>query len=171
VGTTIFFPTIEQRRTDLAYDGGLVLLMNGLASHHTERFLEQCETRQIEILFPIPHASDQIQPLDLLTFAIMKQGFSASKCNRLVNPQSNKVVRMLGSWFGASAPHYNVEAFMNVSVIPYERDGRFFLRLAPGKARRVRGSDIHKGPARHDFAPGARRRFCLPTVVSVNHQV
>jgi hypothetical protein len=30
---------------------------------------------------------------------------------------------MLGAWFGASAPHRNVEAFMNVGLIPYERDG------------------------------------------------
>jgi hypothetical protein len=35
----------------------------------------------MDVLFLISRASDQIQPLDLLTFALMKQGFSASKLN------------------------------------------------------------------------------------------
>jgi hypothetical protein len=83
---TAFIPTIEQRRTDLAYDGRVVLLMDGLGSHHTDRFLAECKARQIDVLFLIPHASNQIRPLDLLTFALMKQGFLASKFNRLANP-------------------------------------------------------------------------------------
>jgi hypothetical protein len=72
---------------------------------------------------------------------------------------------MLSARFGASVPHHNVEAFMNVGLISYERDGRFFLRVAPEKARRVRGSDTFEGSARDDFPPGARRRFRLPTWV------
>jgi hypothetical protein len=64
---------------------------------------------------------------------------------------------MLGAWFGASAPNHNVEAFMNVGLIRSERGGRFFLRVVPEKARRVRGSDILEGPARPDFPPSARR--------------
>jgi hypothetical protein len=103
-----------------------MLLIDGLGSHHTDRFLAECQTRQIDVLFLIPHASDQIRPLDLLTFALLKQGISGSKFNRLSNPQSNKVVRMLGAWFGASSPHHNLEAFMNVGLIPDERDGDSF---------------------------------------------
>jgi hypothetical protein len=95
----------------------------------------------------------------------MKQGFSASEFNQLMNAQSNKVVRMLGAWFGASAPHHNVEAFMNASLISYERDGRFFLMVVLAKARRVRGSDTFERPARPDFPPRAHRRFRLPTGV------
>jgi hypothetical protein len=60
--------------------------MEGLGSHHTDRFPAECKTRQIDVLFLIPHASDQLQPPDLLIFALMKQGFSASKFNRLSNP-------------------------------------------------------------------------------------
>jgi hypothetical protein len=136
--------------------------MDGLGSHHIDRFLAECKTRQIDVLFLIPHASDQIQPLDLLTFALMKQGFSASKFNRLLNPQSNKVLCVLGAWFGASAPHHNVEAIMNVGLISYEHDDQFFLRVVPEKARRVRGSDTFEGSVRPDFLPVARRRFRLP---------
>jgi hypothetical protein len=159
---TVFFPTVERRRQDLAYGGKALLLLDGLGSHHTAKFLTECETRGIEILPLIPHASDQIQPLDVLTFAMMKQTFSASRFNQLANPQSNKVVRMLGAWFAASAPHHNVEAFMSVGLIPVERDGRFFLTVVPEKARRVRGSTVVE-PAWGTFPPDARERFRLPT--------
>jgi hypothetical protein len=163
--TAVFFPMIEQLHTDLAYDGRVIFLMDGLGFYHTGRFLAECKTRQVDVLFLIPHTSDQIQPLDLLTFAFMKQAFSASKFNRLANQQSNKVVRMLGAWFGASALHHNVDAFMNVGLTPHERNGRFFPRAATEKARRVHGSHILEGTARPDFPPGARHRFGLPTAV------
>jgi hypothetical protein len=160
---TVFFPTIEQRRQDLGYRGRVVLIMDGLGSHHTDQFMGDCEARNIQVLFLIPHSSDQIQPLDVLTFALMKQGFSASKFDRLVNAQSNKVVRMLGAWFGASAPHHNVEAFMNIGLIPEERDGQFVLKVVPEKARRVRGISLDDQPARPSFPPDAQRRFRLAT--------
>jgi hypothetical protein len=69
--------------------------MDGLGFHYTEQFLAESAARNIEILFLIGYAFDQLQPLDLLIFAIMKQTCSASRCNRLLNPPSNKVVRML----------------------------------------------------------------------------
>jgi hypothetical protein len=91
VGQNVFFPTIDQRRLDLGYQGKALLLMDGFGSHHTEQFLAECAARNIEVLFPIADVSDPLQPLDLLTFPMMKQTFSASKADRLANPQSNKV--------------------------------------------------------------------------------
>jgi hypothetical protein len=114
---TVFFPTVERGRQDLAYDGRALLLLDGLGSHHTVEFLRECEARKIEILPLIPHASDQIQPLDVLIFALLNQTFSASRFNQLANPQSKKSVHTLGPWFTASPPHHNVEAFMSVCLI------------------------------------------------------
>jgi hypothetical protein len=131
---TVFFPTIDQHRRDRGSQGKALLLIDGLGSHHAEQFLVECAARNIEVLFLIAHASDQLQPLHLLTFAMMKQAFSASKFGRLMNPQSNKVVLMLGAWFSVSAPHYNVEAFMSMELIPVERDGRFFRVVHSEKA-------------------------------------
>jgi hypothetical protein len=111
----------------------------------------------------VPHASDQIQSLDLLTFALMKQRFSNSGSSRLHNAHSNKPVRILGAWFAASAPHHNVEAFMNVGLIPLEAQGQFYLRVDRGEARRVRGlgemeHQIPEAPIPRE----ARRRFDFP---------
>jgi hypothetical protein len=83
-------------------------------------------------LFLIPHAADRLQPLDLLTFDIMMQTFSVSEFNCLVNHWANKVARMLGASFAASAPHQNVEAFMSMGLMPVEGDGRSFLTVGRG---------------------------------------
>jgi hypothetical protein len=94
----VFFPTIDQRRRDLGYQDKALLLMDRFGSHHAEQFLVGCAARNIEPLLLIAHATDQVPPLDLLTFDMTKETFSASKFNRLVNLQSNKVVRMLSAW-------------------------------------------------------------------------
>jgi hypothetical protein len=64
---------------------------------------------------------------------MVKQTFSASEFDLLVNSQTNKVIRMLAAWFIASAPHHNPEAFMFLGLIPVELDGRFFLTVHPEK--------------------------------------
>jgi hypothetical protein len=136
--------------------------MDGLGSHHVGQFLAECAARNIEVLFLIVHASDQLQPLNLLTFAMTKQTFSASKFNRLMNRQSNKVVRMLGACFAANVPHHNVEAFMSMGLIPAERDGRFVQTVRTEKARSVRGLRRVQSKGER-FPPDARGRFRLPT--------
>jgi hypothetical protein len=163
-GDEVFLPAVRERRAQFGYDGRVLLLMDGLGSHHTESFLGKCAQEGIEVLFLVPHASDQIQPLDLLTFALMKQRFSSSKFTRLHSQQSNKLVRMLGAWFAASAPHHNVEAFISVGLVSFEAHGRFYLRVVRGETRRVRGL----GEAGHEIPeaplPGeARRRYRLAT--------
>lgn len=86
--TEVFFAMIEQRRAEHNDYGKALLLMDGLRARHTDRFLEQCAEHEVEVRFLVPHVSDQTQPLDLLTFALMKQRDSSSKFNRLSNPQS-----------------------------------------------------------------------------------
>lgn len=166
--TTVFFPTIDERRRELAYHDKIILLMDGLGAHHTDKFLADCTARNVKVIFLVPHASDQIQPLDLLTFAVMKQRFSASKFERLSNPQSNKIVRILGAWFAASVPHYNVEAFMSMGLIPEDRGGQIFLKVVPEEARRVRGigmADVQ--PPGDLFGSDGQRRVRLPNGDSI----
>jgi hypothetical protein len=93
----MFFPTIDEHNRDLGDQRKALHLLDGIGSHHIEQFLAECTAPNIEILFLIVHASDQLQPLDFLTFAMMKETFSASKLNSVVNHRSNKVVRILGA--------------------------------------------------------------------------
>jgi hypothetical protein len=143
--------------------------MDGLGSHHTDLFLEQCAEGAVDGLFLVPHASNQTQPLDLLIFALTKPRYSASKFQRLTNPQSNQVVRILGAWFAASGPHHNVEVFMNLSLFPLKASNDIFLIVDREKARRVRG-----WPRTSDeipsvqLPPEAQRRTHLPMGLEIN---
>jgi hypothetical protein len=94
----------------------------------------------------------------------MKQRYSASKFQRLTNPQSHQVVRILGAWFAASDRHHNVELFMSLGLFPLEASNDIFLIVDREKARRVRG-----WPRTSDeissvqLPPEAQRRTPLPT--------
>jgi hypothetical protein len=157
--------TIAERRAHLSYQGKVVL-MDGLCSHHTDQFLQDCEGRGIEVVFLVPHSSHETQPLDILTFALLKQRFSNPKFERLRTAQSNKIVRMLGAWFAASAPHHNVEAFMGIGLIPWEDHGHDSLEVHPERARRVSIAGIEvQGISRPRLAEDARTRIHLPTGV------
>jgi hypothetical protein len=42
-------------------------------------------------------------------------------------------------WVAASAPHRNIETFMDACLIPVERNGDCYLSAQPENARKVRG--------------------------------
>jgi hypothetical protein len=92
-----FFPAVLRRRREFGYKGSTLLLLDGLGCHQAPEFLRACEREQIRILPSPPHSSDQLQPLDLLTFALLKHRFSSSRFNRCESAQSNKIIRMLGA--------------------------------------------------------------------------
>jgi hypothetical protein len=153
----VFFPQVEERRRELHYAGRALLLLDGLGSHHTDAFLQECEERGIGVFFFVPHSSDQTQPLDLVTFGLLKQYFSASRFHALENPQSNKVVKILGAWFASSAPHHNVEAFINLGLIPTMIGDEVFLKVDREHARRVRNYEGN----RPDLGREGQQRFRL----------
>jgi hypothetical protein len=160
----VFFPSIEKRRSMFDYTGKVIVLMDGLGAHHTDAFLNKCGEKNIEVIFFVPHSSDQCQPLDLLTFALLKRHFSSSSFHRLDNPQSNKVVKMLSAFFNATTPHLNVEAFMRLGLIPYAPviPGDIYLRVAREQAARVRRPGDILPDTSAPLGPEGRKRITLP---------
>jgi hypothetical protein len=137
----VFFPAVAQRRSEFGYTGRALLLLDGLGSHHTDEFLQTCASQDIDVLFLVLHSSDQTQPLDVLTFALMKRHFSGSRFSGLENPQSSRLVRILGAWSASSAPYHNIEAFLRIGLVPFDeplRSGDYYLRLQREAARCVR---------------------------------
>jgi hypothetical protein len=60
--------------------------LHDLGSHHTDEFLQTCVGQGVGVSFLVPHSSDQPQPLEVLTFALMKRHFSGSRFIRLDAP-------------------------------------------------------------------------------------
>jgi hypothetical protein len=160
-------PGVAQRRAEIGYTGRALLLLDGLGSHHTDEFLQTCAGQDIDVLFLVPHSSDQIQPLDVLTFTLMKKHFSDSRFSPLENPQSNRLVRILGASSESAAPHHNIEAFLRIGLVPFEepwRSGEYYLRVqreAAGCVRRWPG--LEEGGDRAPLQPEGQRRVRLPT--------
>jgi hypothetical protein len=132
-----------------------------------DEFLQTCASQDIDVLFLFPQPSDQTQPLDVLTFALMKRHFSGSRFSRLENPESNRLVRILAAWSELSAPHHNIEAFLRIGLVLFEeplRSGEYYLRVQPEAARcarRWRG--LKEGGDRAPLQPEGRRRVRLST--------
>jgi hypothetical protein len=120
----VFFPALAQRQAQFGYTGRALLLSDGLGFHHTDEFLQTCAGQEIDVLFLVPHSSDQTQPLDVLTFALMKRHFSGSRFNRFVG--------IIGAWSESSALHQNIEAFPRIGLVPFEeplRSEEYYLRV------------------------------------------
>jgi hypothetical protein len=72
----------------------------------------------------------------------MKRHFSGSPASRLENPQSNRLVRILGAWSESGALCHNIEAFLRIGPVPFEflRSGKNYLRMHREAARCLRRS-------------------------------
>jgi hypothetical protein len=79
----VFFSTIETRRQKEGYQSRALLLVDGLGSHHSPEFLQECERRNIYMLFFVPHRSDQRRPLDLVRFSLLKRDFGQYRFDML----------------------------------------------------------------------------------------
>jgi hypothetical protein len=154
----VFFPTIEDKRKRKDYQGPCILVMDGLGCHHTDRFLEECQDRNIYVIFLAPHSSDQCQPLDLVTFALLKRYFSQFTFDRLPSAQSNKIIKMMGAWYQATAPHQVISAWLSMGVVPFRgEDGEKYIGVDRANARAVRGWTTGAPQLLPFGAPGRRR--------------
>jgi hypothetical protein len=124
----VFFPTIERRRQKEGHQGPALLILDGLGSHHSPEFLQECEQRNIYTLFLVRHSSDQTQPLDLVRFSLLKRSFGQYTFDILPTAQSNKIVKIMGAWYQATAPHQVVSAWILMGLVPFRgKDGVGFF--------------------------------------------
>jgi hypothetical protein len=135
----VFFVAMEERRTRTEYQEPALVILNGCSSHHPVEFLQACDARNIDVLVLVPHSSDQCQPLDLVTFGLLKRSFGQFTFDAVKSAPSKKVRKTMGAWCQATAPHQIVSAWMSMGLIPYRgRDGLVYLRVDRARARAVR---------------------------------
>lgn len=134
----IFFPEVEARRAEHNYNEPAILILDQLGSHHSPQFEAECEDRNIFLCYLVPHTSDQTQPLDLVTFGLLKGQYSKMSFTKLESAQSNQIVRMLGAWHQAVTPHLVISAFNAAGMYQSMINGRLYWRVNREMARRVR---------------------------------
>ena len=71
---TCFFPNLNKKREEFQYFGQACLIMDGFKGHTKayEEIKDIFEKNNVKVIFIPPHSSDQIQPLDLLGFNLLK---------------------------------------------------------------------------------------------------
>ena len=134
----VFFPDIEKRRKKYDYEGPAVLILDGLGSHYSDTFLEACNIYNVYVLFLVPHTSDQCQPLDLVTFSLLKRAYSKMTFDKFASKQSNQVIKMLGAWYQATAPHLIISAFVASGMNPYLNNNQIYWNVDLRKASQLR---------------------------------
>lgn len=109
--------------------------MDQCTSHSTDSISDLCSLNNIELLFYPPHASNQLQVLDLLIFAITKRYLA--KANRLesTNIQSEHLINILQSFYQAANPPNIIASFRNSGISVVYEDGILLVRITPETCR------------------------------------
>ena len=131
----VFITFIVEKRDKTGYNGKAVLIMDGFIAHHkcvedSER-ARILEMNNIIVLFIPPHSSDQIQPLDLITFNLQKLWKSRITLEKSYSYQTKQIVETYNSLYMASAPHFIKSAFERAGILRSRRDWTPEGGLAP----------------------------------------
>jgi hypothetical protein len=124
-------------------------------------FVTEAIDRNIYPIFLVPHSSDQYQPLDLITYGLMKRFMSAGQLISLRSRQCQKLVRLLGAWHQATSPQQVVSAFVAMGFVPFlGEDNVLYMRVNRGRATQVRSWEAHD-PEPLEFGRGGGRKIRL----------
>ena len=116
----VFIPYVQKKREYTEYDGPAVLIMDGFIAHH--KCVEEQSRKniidelKIQVLFLPPHSSDQIQPLDLVTFNFQKLWKKKCKFLPFYSYQTKQILETYNSLLMASTPHYIKAAFERAGI-------------------------------------------------------
>jgi hypothetical protein len=150
----VLFPFFWAQRQSLGYDGFGVLILDGCSCHNSDQFLEDCVVHGIVPLELPAHSSDQLQPLDLVIFALQKAEASRIHPGIGLNPQTVQVLKVVNGYHKACCPSNVISAFQNGAIEPDMRevyggeDGKQLLgsvrtvKINRAKARKVRHYEI-----------------------------
>ena len=115
-----FLPSIQMKREKTGYTGKAILILDGFSAHYkciddpTRK--ANIEKLNIDVVFIPPHSSNQVQPLDLLTFALQKKWKREIKISKNFSYQSQQIIKTYESVVRASSPRYIVAAFKRAGI-------------------------------------------------------
>ena len=96
-----FFPDLEKKRDDYQYYGPACLIMDGFKGHYKayEDIKNVFSENNVKVLFIPPHSSDQVQPLDLLGFNLLKLTKNKSHISFQsgTSDQTKEIVRIMNA--------------------------------------------------------------------------
>jgi hypothetical protein len=123
----IFLPDVAHRRKQFAYQGKVILLIDGFKGHAYDTFEQECIDNDIQVKYLIAHSSHMTQPLDQCTFAELKRVFGNIRYTGCRSKQSNKIIRMLMAWRHCTARNLVTGTFAaGIVAERYIDDGLYY---------------------------------------------
>ena len=124
INTTIFFewihriliPYFETERKKINYQGYAILLMDGCSSHKTNDIEEILFDNGIIVQYLPAHTSDQVQPLDVGIFHVLKQAMSRIHPPTWMNQQTKQIYKILGGLHAVTTPPNIISAFSQCGI-------------------------------------------------------
>ena len=115
--TEIFIPVLSAKRTKYNYSGKAVLLMDQFVAH--KNGIENIDLNQLnlEVIYLVPHTSDQTSPLDLGIFGEQKRISGLIKKDCHVSALTNQIKKIVTSLWKASDPVGFISAFRSMRII------------------------------------------------------
>jgi transposase len=111
-----FCPELERRRETYNYYGPACLILDGCTAHHGPNFTELCQEKLVQPIFLPPHSSNQLQPLDLCFFGLVKGYISRMNDLKRVNFQSSNIVKVATGFYKSADPCSIVASFENGGI-------------------------------------------------------
>ena len=119
---------MNRKRAQLRYYGPAILLLDGFVGHHSDLIEEICEEQNIVLIFLPPHASDQVQPLDLGIFAQVKRWQSTVTVSDEMSTQTKQVIELIDAWRMATTPRDLIGAFPRAGIVTtWDRDKKMMI--------------------------------------------
>ncbi len=113
----VFLQMLQWKRKKYNYNGPVLLLMDGFISHQQITELIPLAEYNINVLFIVAHASDQLQALDLGIFANQKRQISRIKNEKVLSSQTNRIVKLIDGLWKAASPKNVTAAFRSAGIL------------------------------------------------------
>jgi hypothetical protein len=136
---SVLIPYVMWQRQKLNYWGTALLLLDGCKCHKLQGVEAELQAHRILVKPLVPHASDQIQPLDLGIYGLFKRYYMRSLSVQVKAAQTAQAIKMCNAWIEAAVPHIIVGAFRRAGMAPeITAAGRVYLRVDKSLATQVR---------------------------------
>lgn len=112
-----FTPEMRGKRIRYAYNGPILLLMDGFGIHDCDEFREILEEENIHPILFAPHSSDQTQFLDLLIFSLQKRELQQLNIKSDFNWQTKQVMKIIDSWRRVTTPRNVIASFRRGGIV------------------------------------------------------
>lgn len=114
---TVFYPHIQKLRKLYSYTGQAILIMDGYKAHELALDQQDLINNNIKVHYLVAHSSDQMQPLDIGVFGIMKRFMGNYKRKDDVSELTNQIIRAHCALLSASHSVYCHSAFKAIGII------------------------------------------------------